>query len=100
MVVSALVDIDGVEFVRWSSDRNMKIKCEQDGNIYPIAYVTKDATVTFVDTDKPLNEISAARIITPQDVQDLSEFIIKTIDEAVDDMEGDGMNIDMKGAFD
>lgn len=93
MIVSTNVNIDGVELVRWSSDADVKIKCVQDGNVYPVAYVTKNATVSFDETNIPLNEISAGVPIYYSDVIGLSGYIVDTLDVMWDGKINDTINI-------
>ena len=89
------VTIDDVNLVRYKSDRNVKIKSEEDGNIYPIAYVVKGSTVRFTETNIPLNEISSGITVTYKDVSGLSGYVSSLVDYLADDVYGDGVNVDL-----
>lgn len=78
MIESEYVIIDGVKLVRYYSTSLKKIKCVEDGNIYPLAYVTQDATVTFDETNIPLNDIIAGAIVSSDNVLGLSNYIVQT----------------------
>ena len=78
MISSAYVTIDGVRLVKYYSTEFKKIKCVEDGNIYPLAHVTEDATVSFEETDIPLNEITAGAIVSADNVLGLGDYIFKT----------------------
>lgn len=78
MISSINVTMDGVELVRYYSTNFKKIKCVEDGNIYPLAYATKDATVKFEETNIDLNEITSGAIVSASDVLGLSNYIAKT----------------------
>ena len=39
-IVQENVTIDGVELRRYRSDQDVKIRCVEDGNMYPLAYLT------------------------------------------------------------
>ena len=91
------VKIDGIDLVKWSSTGNFKIK-SQDGNIYPLAYVAKNSTVTFTETNIPLNEITAGAIVDCSSVVGLSGYISSVVDLIADDIPNNGINIDLMGA--
>ena len=92
------VTIDDVNLVRYYSDKNVKIKSNEEGNIYPIAYVVKGSTVEFSETDIPLNEISSGMRVRYQDVIGLSGYVSSLVDYLADDVYGDGANVDLGGA--
>ena len=92
------VTIDDVNLVRYYSDKNVKIKSNEEGNIYPIAYVVKGSTVKFSETNIPLNEISSSVKVTYQDVMGLSGYVSSIVDYLADDVYGDGVNVDLGGA--
>ena len=98
MIVQEDVTIDGIQLTRYSSDRDVKIRCVQDGTIYPIAYLTRGSTVQFKETNIPLNEISAGAIVSCGDVIGLSGYISSVMDLITDDIQGNGMNFDLGGA--
>lgn len=83
-IVQENVTIDGVELRRFRSDQDVKIRCVEDGNMYPLAYLTQDATVTFAETSYPLNDITAGAIVSCDNVIGLSGYIVDTLDIASD----------------
>ena len=83
-IVQENVTIDGVELRRYRSDQDVKIRCVEDGNMYPLAYLTQDATVTFAETSYPLNDITAGAIVSADNVLGLSGYILDTLDVASD----------------
>lgn len=89
MIASAYVRIDGVRLVRYYSTSFKKIKCVEDGNIYSLAYVTQDATVSFEETDIPLNEITAGAIVSADNVLGLSNYIVKTTEAQLSSVSAD-----------
>ena len=74
-IVQENVTIDGVELRRFRSDQDVKIRCVEDGNMYPLAYLTQDATVTFAETSYPLNDITAGAIVSCDNVIGLSALV-------------------------
>lgn len=99
MVLSSNVIIEGVELIKFYSDNNTKIKCNEDGNIYPVAYTDPKSTISFLSTDIPLNEISAGIItnIDAYDIVGLSDYIINTLD-VMDGKDDDRIDVDLGGA--
>jgi hypothetical protein len=91
------VQIDGNRLYKYYSDAHKKIQCEDDGNIYPNAFVSINSTYTFKETDIPLNEISASTIVEAADVIGLSDYIVETID-VIDGKSDDSVAIDLGGA--
>ena len=97
-IVSKDVTIDGIQLTRYSSDKDVKIKCVQDGIIYPIAYLTRGSSVEFSETNIPLNEISSGAIVSYGDVMGLSGYISSVVDFITDDKPNNGINFDLGGA--
>lgn len=98
MVVHEDIVIDGKNFVKYYSNENFKIRCDQDMNIYPVAYVLQGSTVTFTQTNQPLNEITPGHEISACQIVGLKDFVEKTVDVFVDDNENNQLNIDLGGA--
>jgi len=96
-IVQENVTIDGVELRRYRSDQDVKIRCVEDGNMYPLAYLTQDATVTFAETGYPLNDITAGALVSCDNVLGLSDYIIDTIDE-LDGIKDNHLSVDLGGA--
>ena len=97
MIISALVKINNNELIKYYSNSNKKIKCNEDDNIYPSVYVAKDSTYTFSETDIPLNEISASTIINAASVVGLSDYVLNTLD-LMDEKDDETIAIDLGGA--
>lgn len=97
MLCSQIVKIDRNEFIKYYSDAHKKIKCKEDGNIYPNVFVSKNSTYTFEETNIPLNEISSSYIIDASNVIGLSDYILETID-VMDGVSDDNLSIDLGGA--
>lgn len=97
MILSSKVIVDGIELKKFYSDNNTKIKCEQDGNIYSLAYTDLNATVSFLTTDIPLNEISVGVEIRAEDLIGLSDYIINTLD-TMDGVDDNRIDVDLGGA--
>ena len=74
-VISTQVTLGGVNLKKYYSDKDTKIKCTNDNNIYSVAYTALNSNVEFVDTDYPLNDLSAGAPINVTDISGLSEYI-------------------------
>lgn len=98
MISSINVTLDGVQLKKHFSTDYFKILCNEDGNIYPIAYTTKDATVSFSETSFPLNEILPGTEISASQVLGLSDFISVTVD-LLDGIKDNKVNFDGGGAL-
>jgi hypothetical protein len=97
MLCSEIVKINNIDFIKYYSDNYKKIQCVEDGNIYPSAYVAKDSTYSFKETEYSLNEISAFTSIEASNIIGLSDYIIETID-TMDGVSDDNVSIDLGGA--
>lgn len=74
-VISTEVTLGGVNLKKYYSDKDTKIKCTNDNNIYSVAYTALNSNVEFVDTEYPLNDVSAGVPINVTDISGLSEYI-------------------------
>ena len=72
MIVSKNVELAGIKLKKWYSNNLKKIKCNEDNNIYSAAYTSRDANLSFEETNLPLNEITSGAIISVDDVWGLS----------------------------
>lgn len=73
MIVSKNVELAGIKLKKWYSNNLKKIKCNEDNNIYSAAYTSRDANLSFEETNLPLNEITSGAIISVDDVWGLSD---------------------------
>ena len=95
MIVSKNVELGGIKLKKWYSDNLKKIKCNEDNNIYSAAYTSRDANLSFEETNLPLNEIIAGAIISVDDVWGLSDVYVQktelndaisSIEDSIDDL--------------
>ena len=77
MIVSKNVELGGIKLKKWYSDNLKKIKCNEDNNIYSAAYTSRDANLSFEETNLPLNEITSGAIISVDDVWGLSDVYVQ-----------------------
>ena len=74
-VITTEVTLGGVKLKKYYSDKDTKIKCKNDNNIYSVAYTALNSNVEFVDTDYPLNDVSVGVPLNVNDIVDLSSYI-------------------------
>lgn len=80
MIHNENTELDGIQLIRYYSDANKKIRCNEDGNIYPTAYTAPNSTLTFSETDIPLNDVSAGPIIDAKNIKGLDAYISSWVD--------------------